>query len=333
MSPRASIAPRLMVVVGHAATLLVTWPLWQARDDALSAAPLPGVDFAWPLLLSCSIVLRWPRTGTIAHWIVLALALAADQTREQPQVLSSALLLLAAWPQPAAHRVVTLHLAALWFFSGLGKLTSARYLTLGGAFLLDGSPGVESPHVGAATIAAAVALAGVELALGILVLLPRWRRRAAISGALLHLGIVLFLSLVRDWNVAVWPWNAMLAAVALLVPTRVDQLAHGTAARAALAAFVALPLGFHLGVVDAPFAFQVYTLNSCRALLLQADGRTVIPAAAADLGVPLPPVARVFRVWFARRAGPSDRLVLIDDRPLAGLLGPRERVLRSEDVR
>src|SRR5262245_38721650 len=272
--------------------------------------------------------------ATIAHWLVLAFAIATDQTREQPQILSGALLLLAAWPHPAAHRVVTLHLAALWLFAGLGKLTSARYLTHAGSFLLEGAAGVETPHASATVVLAAAALAGAELAIGVLVLLPRCRRGAAVGGALLHLGILVFLSpLGHGWNSSVWPWNATIAAVALLVPGAVVELWRGVAARAAAALFVALPLGFHLGTVDAPLGFQAYTWNTCRALLLRGDGHTVVPAAAPELNVPLPPIARVFRVWFARSAGPSDRLVVIDDRPLAGLLGPRERMLRFEDVR
>lgn len=127
--PLPPLPRRLAVVVGQVATIVVTWPLWNARDDALPLVPGPRLDFGWLLLLSCLAALRWPVPATLVHWGVLVAAILMDQTREQPQVLSLALLLLATWPRPWAARVVILHLAALWFFAGLGKLTSARFLT------------------------------------------------------------------------------------------------------------------------------------------------------------------------------------------------------------
>lgn len=328
--PLPPLPQRLAVVVGQVATIVVTWPLWNARDDALPLVPGPRFDLGWLLLLSCLAVLRWPVLATLVHWLLLALAILIDQTREQPQVLSLALLLLAAWPRRWAAAVVTLHLASLWFFAGFGKLTSARFLTVGGNWLLGGDGAVDAA-AGTFTIGLAAVITIAEVLCGLGLLLPRWRRRAAFAGGLLHLGILGFLSpLCRDHNAAVWPWNATLMVVAWVVPRPGERLLAQRPARAAATLFLLLPVGFHLGLVDAPLAFQVYTQNVVRGLVVRVDGQVEVPAAPPALRVGLPPVARVLAVWFRRHAGPSDRLILVDDRPLAGWVGPREVVVRPE---
>ncbi|MCC7398474.1 MAG: hypothetical protein IT455_15495 [Planctomycetes bacterium] len=328
--PLPPLPQRLAVVVGQVATIVVTWPLWNVRDDALPLLAGLRCDLGWLLLLSCLAALRWPVPATLVHWGVLVAAILMDQTREQPQVLSLALLLLATWPRPWAARVVILHLAALWFFAGLGKLTSARFLTVGGNWLVGGEGAVDAA-AGTSVIVAAAGVAIAEVLCGLGLVLPRGRRRAAFAGALLHLGILGFLSpLGRDVNPAVWPWNATLMVVAWSVPRPGERLCAQRPARGAATLFLLLPVGFHLGLVDAPLAFQVYTQNVVRGLVVRGDGQVEVPAAPPALRVGLPPVARVLAVWFRRHAGPSDRLILVDDRPLAGWFGPREVVVRPE---
>lgn len=323
---------RLGVITAQVATLVVSWPLWQLRSEPplLPALPLPAISFGPWLLASLALAVARPLAGAICHAVVLLLAILADQTREQPQVLSMALLLFASLPGSAPRAIGVLHLAALWFWSGLGKLTSERFLTTSSAWLLDPRAADALGSAPTAAVLLAVGLGSAEIALGMLALVPRAHPLTARLGLLLHT-VTLLLLASRGWNPAVWPWNAALAASAwLLLREAADQegpLLDGTAVRLTAVAFVALPLGFHAGLVDAPFAGQVYTSNACHGLVLRADGRTEVIGTLSEVRAQLPPVPRLVRAWFAATARPGDRMILVDDRPLGGLLGPRESLV------
>lgn len=331
---------RLVLVGAQAATIAITWPLWQPRASPpeLPLLPLPWVPFGAGLLLTLLVALVRPAAGICCHWLVLVLAIVGDQTREQPQVLSLALLLVATLPGPYARRFGGLQLAATWFWAGVGKLTSPRGWAETGTFLLGASPD-NAPDAGMAALAAGASLGAAELVLGVLAFVPRTRPYAAALGGALHLGILVFLSpLGRDWNVSVWPWNVALAVAAVcLLRGEAQPLPAGVARTRLLGfagiLFVLLPIGFHIGVVDAPLAQQVYSGNTCRALVLRADGSTQTVGMLPALRVAVPPVPRIFLVWFRHHGGLGDRLVLTDDRALGGLRGPRERLFRFEDVR
>lgn len=118
----------------------ITWPLWQVRLDPppLPLWPLPALPFGGVLLATLAVVLVRPRLGAVLHAALVLLAVVADQTREQPQVLSLAFL-LGATAFPRQRAIDALHLAALWCWSGLGKLLSPRFLAEDGAWLLGGS--------------------------------------------------------------------------------------------------------------------------------------------------------------------------------------------------
>jgi hypothetical protein len=326
-----------VVVLAQAATLGVTWSLWQAREEPalLPMVAMPSwlpASFGVPLLASLLVALRWPRLGASLHALLLALAMVADQTRLQPQLLSMALLVWATSSSRSARVVGALHLIALWFWSGLGKLTSVYFLTEGGAWLLGCAP----DDAGATGVLLAALLGSAEVMLAVAALVPRWRGGAAIAAVSLHVGIAVFLSpLGRDANPAVLPWNVALAAAA---PSLLAALPAATAWPWALPGHIAprvaallclvLPVGFHLGWVDAPVALQVYTLNASRAVLLRADGRVERLAELPRLRVQLPPVARVQRAWFEHEAQPGDQLVLRDVRPLALLWGGHDELVR-----
>jgi hypothetical protein len=333
---------RLVVVTAQAATILITWPLWQPRTEPplLPLIELPAWPFGLLLLVSLALAVVRPVAGVLAHVGLLTVAIVADQTREQPQVLSLAVLLAATMQKRGACEIGALHLVALWLWSGIGKLTSGRFLAHGGAWIVFGPETADTQVDPTASIAAGVSVGAVEVALALLVLVPRTRRGAAWAGAVLHLAILALLSpLGRDWNPAVWPWNAALAIGSVLLLGQVEGGPRamlrrcGPATRALAAMFFALPVGFHLGLVDGPLAFQVYAQNTCHAIVLRADGRTEIPGRIAALRVLMPPVPRILLVWFLRTGGPGDRMILVDDRPLGAVLGPRERIHRFEDVK
>ncbi len=318
---------RLVVVVAEATTIAITWPLWQVREapSLLPLVGLPQVGFAWPLLACLALALRWPTFGAVLHAFVLALAMLADQTREQPQMVSFGILLLASSNHRGAVALGTLHLCALWFWSGIGKLTSPHFLGAGGAWLLG------AEEAGAAGTSLAVALGLTELVLAVSCSILRWRSRVAVVASLLHANVLAFLVFARGANPAVWPWNAALAIAAPLLlraaPAR-PWTAPGTfVPRLAALAFVVLPLGYHAGVVDAPFAMQVYTMNEPRAVRLHGDGRRESLLYLPELAVPLPPVPRIQRQWFQNEARAGERLALLERRPIARWFGSRDELL------
>ena len=332
---------RVVLIAAQAGTLLITWPLWQPRSvpAELPVLELPAIPFGVLLLGTLGLVLLRPTLGVLLHGGMLGLAVLADQTREQPPVLAMALLLVATLPWSQATRVGVAQLAATWGWAGLGKRTSPRAWDEVGGFVLGLAADATTPMTTARAVT--LALGAVELGLAVLALVARTRPLAGRLGCVLHLGILGLLSpLGRDWNAAVWPWNAALAAASLLLlrgaPAGPSPLATPKSRWFPVAAsvlFVGLPIGFHLGFVDAPLAQQVYTGNTCRALVLSRDGRSEVVSLQPALRVMLPPVPRIFRVWFARHGGPGDRMILIDDRPLASMWGPREQQVRWPGVR
>lgn len=335
MQPSSIALLRLVVAAAQATTLVLTWPLWQARTTPpqLPWLDIPQVPFGALLLASLAWAVWRPIAGALLHSALLAIAIACDQLRAQPQVLSLALLLAATVPLRGAATVGALHLAALWFWSGLGKLCSERFLYDGGAWLLAQSA---EPTTWLAP-AVAVALGSGELLLAVGVLVPRTRRRAAWLGGFAHLAVLAYLSpLGRDCNAAVWPWNLALAVAAPVLlatrdRTRLGSLAHaGLAPRAAAAVFVLLPLGYHAGWVDAAFAQQAYVMNEPVATWLRADGRVERIGMVPELQVFVPPVPRVYAAWFARIGQPGDQLVITEPRPLARWFGARDRLLRKD---
>jgi hypothetical protein len=218
--------------VALAVTYRWTWHLWQVRPDGVPN--LAGLGLlrhltVWPaLLISCALMIVAPRIGTTLNVAVLATALAADQIRIQPEVVSLALLALAAaW---SWRRIACAHFASMWFWAGLNKVLSHGWPTGGAPFIAD------SVHLGSHAGLIVWGVPAAELAIG-LAALPALRRRlpgtgtlegrllmvAGLGGAALHLGILVTLSpWLASHNSAVWPWNAALAICAplLLVAVR-----------------------------------------------------------------------------------------------------------------
>lgn len=334
---------RVVVVACQALTLLMTWPLWQPRvaPPLLPwfpvAARLAAVPFGVALLVSLGAILLRPRAGIAVHGSLLALAIAGDTTRFQPQCLSLAFLLVATLPGRGAALFGTAHLASLWLWSGLHKLLSAEYVARGSVLVTDRFAACPE---GLAR-ALALTLAALEVGLGIWSLGARTRLLARGGGAALHVGVVLWLSpLVLDWNESVLPWNAALAFAAwiLLAPPRTGAVASfaGTwrdaprLARLVAAAELALPAGFQAGVVPAPLAHALYSMSTPHALWHHADGRVTHLGEEPDLGVLLPAVEATLIASFRAQARSGDVLTIVERRALLRALGRDETVIRQE---
>ncbi len=320
---------RLVIVLAQAATLLVTWQLWQPRESLpnlplwdLPFWDLPQAHFGEVLLLSLALVIPWPRLGIALHLGLLAAAMLADQLREQPQVFSLAFLLLTTWPGAGLAPVARVHLSCLWLFSGSGKLLSERFLDEGGEWLASGL------GLSGAGTQLAILVGAVELLVGALLWWPRLARTALLAGAALHAGIFLFLtSLGPDQgNVAVWPWNLALITTCLsLASDRFHGVRHlgrmGPLARVCTVLLMLLPLGYSAGVVDSMFSHRVYTLTHPVVIVSDTEGRLREVRRVRELHIALPTDPRIATAWFRATARPGEKLFLLEDRWLPPLLG------------
>lgn len=357
MTPAARRWLRVTLVAGEAATVLVTWPLWQARSSPpnLPALPgLPALDAGAVLLAALLVVLVAPRWGLPLHLLVLVAAMALDQLRIQPQLVSFALLLCATGPARgpagAADReagdgtgalVARCHLVALYLWAGLHKLLSAEYVDSAARFWQRAAPGLGPELARALALGAAVFEVGLALA----VAWPASRRRAGWFAGAMHLVIFVSLSpLGRGRNEAVWPWNLALAVAAplLLTTWRADwrtQLARPAAAALALVLLLS-PALYYIGRLDAYLAWCLYSNNVPVAVPVRSEQREQLAAAGAttlrlpdlnstirELHVPFPPAHRLFEQYFERVARPGDELHVHDPRGWAARRGLAERVL------
>ncbi|HEY5312401.1 MAG TPA: hypothetical protein VIK18_07765 [Pirellulales bacterium] len=321
---------RLLVVAAQAATVCITWPLWQVREapPLLPAVNLPQVDTGWLLLGSLAVVLIAPRVGVALHAAVLLGAIALDQTRLQPELISMCFLLLATLPAAGAKLLGRMHLAALWFFSGFHKIISPHYYGVFAGWLWSQvAPG--SSATGGVWVAGVVAV--VEMLLGVMVLVPRTRRLAGWVALVLHLGVLASLVYV-DWNVAIWPWNIALAlaGLALVRPWRESLAADfarvGVLCRVAAVLLLVSPWGYYLGIVDAYLAHCLYSSNLPMA---RWHGRELVGFTIPTLHVPLPPTYRTYKAYFHAVAKPGDEMVIDDPRWCARFFGYAHQEVRQ----
>jgi hypothetical protein len=329
---------RWLVVGAQGTTLWLTWPVWQNRTmpPMLPALAIPQLNMGWPLLVSLALVLATPRSGVILHSALLAWAIATDQMRLQPEVLSLCVLMLGTLPAAGAQLIGRTHLLSLWFYSGFHKLLSpGYYLMMHDRLWLRALPSSADK----AAVVLSVGLALLEIALGVFAFFPRTRRWAAICALPVHAGIIVTLVSLH-WNWAIIPWNLVLAVagLALLWPwqesLRTDQARVGWPARIATWLLLISPLGYYLGLVDAYLAYCLYSANIPVA---KWNGGEIVASTLYRgpqdnpnqlyIGVPIPPTHRTFEAFFRALAKPGDKLEIHDPRWCAQAFGYADRVI------
>lgn len=329
---------RVVVAAAQALTIGITWPLWQARAEPPLLPLLPAfaswrVDLGAALLASLALALWRPRAGAVLHLLLLAFAIALDETRMQPQAISLALLLFATGPGAGARLFGIAQVVSLWAWSGLHKLLSPDYWADGGFQFTHRFHG--TPESVARAIA--VAFAAGEVALAVAACVPRTRPLARRLGAAMHVAILVWLSpLALDWNESVWPWNAALAFAAWILlapepePWRDAWRGAPRFAQVVVALELIAPAGFEFGVVPAPFAHALYCFSTPRALWLHVDGGITVLSERSELDVFLPGTYHVLVASFRARAKTGDRLVIVERRRFLRAMGRTETLLRQE---
>jgi hypothetical protein len=317
------LAFRWLVVGCQVATLLITWPLWQVHDSPpmVPLVSLPAADLGIALLVSLAIVLIAPVPGLALHTLLLLYAIAIDQTRLQPEIVSLTFLMWGSLPNPTAKTFARAHLVSMWCFAGVNKLASPNFIDGTSQWMLSGLVSEPSPwlrdNVG-------YIIAFSEMGIGILALMPRTRKLAALAAFGLHTGILLDLSpRGHDWNEAVWPWNVALALAGFaLIATWKEHPFRCVAIcpaklRPLLILLVIAPAGFYVGITDAYLAHNLYSSNTANATVRCA--RSCLPnqqpsSTWTAFNVPLPPEHRIFKNYFAESCRPGDVLTIRDTR-------------------
>jgi hypothetical protein len=303
---------RWLVAICWAATLLITWSLWQIRETPpmLPALPLPRIDMGVVLLIGLSVVIIKPKLGVPLFTIFLVYAMLIDQVRLQPEFVSLTFLLWGTLPQPGAQFIGRSHLISMWCWAGINKLLSPAFISSGGPelmrTLLPFAPDWLLSNGG-------YIIALSEFAIGLLAIFPRTRKIAALLAFGVHMSILLILSpLGQDWNEAVWPWNIALAfaGIALIAPWKESLLQTFRLNRLAIRLIVIFiliaPLGFYFGMMDAYLAHNLYSSNVPRA------SRT--PPTMRLFNVPFPPEQRLFEQNFQLTCEVGDTLSIRDQR-------------------
>jgi hypothetical protein len=317
------LAFRWLVIACQAATLWITWPLWQHHDapPMLPALALPSYDVALPLLVSLAIALFAPVLGLSLHTVLLVYAILVDQTRMQPELISLAFLLWGTLPSPTATAFARAHLISLWMFAGINKLVSPTFLHETAPWLLSGFPIDSGPwlhdHIG-------YIVAGTELTTGVLALFPATRLLCALVALGMHSGILLDLGpFGLDVNQSVWPWNLALAfaGFALIAPWKepIGRSLGGCPrwVRPLIVILAVAPVGFHFGLMDAYLSHNLYSSNIVRATVRCTGecSRIVDPSKTREaFNVPMPPEPRLFEQYFWLTCSAGDELVLSDPR-------------------
>lgn len=312
----------------QAAMVCTTWSLWSARDLPANLPvvdALPSLPVGWLLLACCVLVVARPPIGIVANAVVLAVAIALDQLRLQPEFVSVAVLLVATGPWRLGRTLGWGALSSLWLWAGIGKLFSADFQPI--ADLATSRLGI-----GALAGLAVWAIPLGEVALGIGVLVPRLRRWAGWGGAALHLVAPFALDLT--YRSPIFWWNLGLAAAAIVLlaldapqpdPRRVPSV---VLSRSLLAALFAYPALAYAGTIDPYLGHHLYSGDVPTAVVCRPDGACSdfgILATRGALGVPIPPTARMFERWFLAGCTPGEELRVtgmklrapLDDLPVA----------------
>lgn len=337
---RLPIAFRGLLALSQIATVILTWKLWGVRDapPLLPLLPVPQFDMAWPMVAAIATSFFVPRYGLPLQAGTLLWAITADQSRIQPPMIS--MLYLSCGTLAGCRGGLVLaraSLIALWFFSGIHKLTSPAFFEQGIPWVLA-SLGL--PEQGVLPSLCGAGVGGMEVLLGIGCLIPSMRKTVAVAACVLHTAIFLLLSpLGVNWNPEMLPWNAALAfaGFALIEPWKdaAPGVAWRGASRLAKIAAVSLlvsPVGYWFGIVDAYLAHCLYSENTPRAFVCTPFDRRNIQLICVAAGVRVPPAHRLFEPLFVGIGRKGEWLEIEDPRWVARWRGLAPRKVMWSDL-
>ena len=309
----------LLTVIAQAATVFITWDVWQVRELSAAIPNLPWLpdtpqfNFGYVLIATLVVTLISPRNlGLLIHLIFLTIAIASDQLRCQPQIIAIAVLMTAC-VFANLKRITVWYLVAMWLWAGTHKLLSPDWLgEVSYYMLLRNEFDWGSFHAWDFHYSFAIVVAVAELGLGLIA----WRRPriAAPICFISHLGIAGFLIFI-DWNFSVLPWNFCTAFVGAWLLWTIDKadsslrLPASKVSQAVVIALLIIPIGFYFGFVRHSLAHVLYSSNFPDAVITTADGARKCEG-IKELRVPFPHEKMAFLDLFNLTGRPGQKLAI-----------------------
>ena len=168
------------------------------------------------MLIALAASVWFYRYGVITFLITSFVAYCQDQNRGQPWLyMYWVMLLLSLFPAPSALAACRVAVSVVYVWSGIQKMNE-RFLVMTPEWFVAPAVNWHFPEILIVGLRFAVKMAPyIELAIGVLLWIPRLRKVAFVAVFLVHLGAILFLGpWGHNYNWVVWPWNlAMIALV------------------------------------------------------------------------------------------------------------------------
>ena len=314
----------VVAVVAQLLTVVITWELWQVRTHPphLPVFELNQISFGVWILATLIWMVIHPKSGFIAHIVVIGVASIFDQFRLQPQVLAIIFLMFATL-SPFNQRVCRWFLAALWVWAGTHKLLSPHWFTFSSYWLVhDATESREIAEQFYWQFGLFVALA--EIAAGLAATF--FPRLGAFFCVAMHLTITILL-VVIEWNYSVLPWNGgtiivgtwVLWTVGQTVGDNRNDLAQRSLAKSRIAEFAiatiffTAPVGFYYGLLDHGYASVLYSDYLPRGLITGQEYLEKIEG-WEPTNVPFPCERRTLRQYFEAVASEGEKLHIMDPR-------------------
>lgn len=180
--------------------------------------PAPWDKCLLGLMLASLLAALWfYRQAVIVFLAASLFAYCGDQNRGQPWLyMYWVMLLLSLFPPPSAMAACRCSISAVYVWSGIQKM-NPRFFEVTSEWFVAPAANWHLPQFVMETLRWSVASAPfVELAIGLLLCLPRLRVAAFVATILVHLSAIIFLGpLGHNYNWVVWPWNLAMIALVL----------------------------------------------------------------------------------------------------------------------
>lgn len=285
---------RTITVLGLASSLYLSVGLW-VRVSTFPSVPaltffpdlpvmLEGVLFGLLLgLLAVLLFVKNPRKIICAVLALMGFFIMFDQLRLQPWVYQyfCMLMVFAAYSwnwRDSVGRINTLHtlrllVAGIYFYSGLQKITLPFFSSVF-PWMVEPIAYLLPPSIKLLPAVFGFGVPFLEMAIGIGLLIPRYRARA-LFGVVLMLIFVLFTlgPLGHNWNSVVWPWNIAHAFIAILLFYRTEHFSirdiffvrNFLVHKIILLLFIVMPVFSFFGIWDSYPSYSLYSGNITKA--------------------------------------------------------------------
>jgi hypothetical protein len=204
--------------------LIASLPAWMNTRSfplvpivpAFPILPSPGDKVLLGAMLAALIVALWSyRVGVMVFLCTSFFAFCEDQNRGQPWLyMYWVMLALSLASSPVSVAACRIAMPVVYFWSGVQKLNHGFFAVIPGWFVTPAvkwhwpAPIIEALKAGVA------AAPFIEIALAILLWIPRLRSSTIAAALVLHSVSLIFLGpLGYNYNWVVWPWNAAMMAL------------------------------------------------------------------------------------------------------------------------